>query len=100
MSWPLLLVACAGCFGLKALGALLPRRVLDHRVVKEAAPLLPVAVLVALVVVNALGSGRQLQPDARVAGMAVAVAAVVRRLPFLAVIVLAASTTAAIRAFT
>lgn len=98
MSWALLLVACAGCFGLKGLGALLPRRFLDRRIVQEAAPLLPVALLVALVLVNAVGSGRRLHPDARLAGMAVAVAAVLGRLPFLAVVVLAAATTAVVRA--
>lgn len=99
MSWPVLLLACVGCYGLKAIGVLLPRRFLDHRVVRDAAPLLPVALLVGLVVVNSLGTGRRLQFDARLPGMAVAFAAVLARLPFLAVVILAAATTAAVRAF-
>ena len=98
MSWPILLLACLGCYALKVFGAVLPRRYLDHPLVREAAPLVPVALLVGLIVVNSLASGRHVQPDARLAGMAVAFAGVLAKVPFLAVVVLAAATTALVRA--
>ena len=98
MSWPLLLLACFGCYCGKALGALLPRRFLDHRIMQEAAPLLPIALLVGLIIVNSIGTGRRIVPDARLAGMAVAFGAVLAKLPFLAIVALAVITTAAVRA--
>ena len=98
MSWPILLLACLGCYVLKVFGAVLPRRYLDHPLVRESAPLIPVALLVGLIVVNAVGLGRHIHPDARLAGMAVAFAAVLAKAPFLAVVVLAAATTALVRA--
>ena len=98
MSWPLLLLACLGCYACKAAGSLLPRRALEHRIVQGAAPLVSIALLVGLVVVNAVGSGRRIQIDARLAGMAMAFGLVLARLPFLVVVVLAAATTAAVRA--
>ena len=98
MSWAVLLLACVGCYALKVFGALLPRRYLDHPLVRESAPMIPVALLVGLIVVNSLASGRHIQFDARLAGMAVALVAVMAKVPFLAVVVLATATTALVRA--
>lgn len=97
MSWSAVLLASFGVYALKALGAVVPRRVVEHPRVQAAAPLLPVALLVALVVVNALGAGRALRLDARLAGMGIAVVLILRRAPFLVIVVAAAAATAVVR---
>lgn len=96
-TWSAVLLAAAGCFALKALGWAVPARVLESERVRRVAALLPVALLAALVVVQAFAAGRSLQLDARAAGLAVAVVAVVLRAPFLLVVVLAAVTAALLR---
>jgi hypothetical protein len=96
-TWAAVLLTAAGCFALKLLGWSVPARVLEHDRVRRTALLLPVALLAGLVVVQAFSTGRSLQLDARAAGLAVAVVAVVARAPFLAVVVLAALTAALLR---
>lgn len=97
--WTTVLVASAGCFLLKLLGWSLPGRVLENERVRRTVVLVPVALLAALVVVQAFSRGHALQLDARAAGLAVAALAVVLRAPFLAVVMLAAATAALVRAF-
>ena len=96
-TWTVVLVASLGCFLLKALGWAVPGRVLERERVRRAAVLVPLALLAALVVVQAFASGRSLQLDARAAGLAVAAVALACRAPFLVVVVLAALTAAAVR---
>ncbi|MDT7572077.1 MAG: hypothetical protein QOE05_2251 [Actinomycetota bacterium] len=96
-TWTAVLVASAGCFLLKLLGWAVPSRVLDNDRTRRAVVLLPVALLAALVVVQAFASGRHLQLDARAAGLGVAALAVLLRAPFLLVVVLAAATAALLR---
>ena len=97
MIWTAVLLAAAGCYLLKLLGMSIPAAVLEHPVVERVADLLPVALLAALVAVQALASGNDLVPDARLAGLAVAVVALVLRAPFIVVVGLAASTAAVVR---
>jgi hypothetical protein len=97
MSWAPVLLASAGCFLLKLLGWSVPSRVLERERVRRAAVLLPVALLGALVVVQAFSAGRHLQLDARAAGLGVAAVAVLLRAPFLLVVALAAVTAALLR---
>lgn len=96
-TWTAVLLTAAGCFLLKVLGWAMPSRILDNDRVHRVAVLLPVALLAGLVVVQAFSTGRSLQLDARAAGLAVAIAAVLLRAPFLVVVVLAAATAALIR---
>lgn len=96
-TWTAVLVASAGCFALKLLGWSVPARLLESERVRRTTLFLPVALLAGLVVVEAFASGRSLQLDARAAGLAVAVVAVLLRAPFLLVVVLAAATAALIR---
>jgi hypothetical protein len=75
--WTAVLVASAGCFALKLAGWSLPARWLEHERLQRAAVLLPVALLAALVVVQAFaatgsGDGSGLVLDARAAGLVVA----------------------------
>jgi branched-subunit amino acid transport protein len=95
--WTAVLLASAGCFLLKLLGWAVPGRVLDNDRVRRAVVLLPVALLAALVVVQAFAHARSLRLDARAAGLAVAAVAVLLRAPFLVVVVLAAATAALLR---
>jgi branched-subunit amino acid transport protein len=98
MIWAAVLVTAAGCYLLKLVGLSVPERVLSSRLVRAVTALLPVALLAALAVVQTFGSGRSLHPDARAAGLAFAVLALVARAPFIAVVVGAAAVAALIRA--
>jgi uncharacterized membrane protein len=96
--WVLVLATAGGCYLLKLAGYLVPARVLDEPRVRRLVELLPVALLAALVVVEALASGRHLQWDGpRLAGFAAGAVAVWRRAPFLAVVVIAAAVAALLR---
>lgn len=97
MIWTAVLLAALGCYLLKLLGMSVPGAVLEHPVVERVADLLPVALLAALVAVQALADGSGLVPDARLAGVAVAVVALLLRAPFIVVVGLAALTAALIR---
>ena len=93
MIWLAVLLTASGCYALKLTGWLVPLRRGTHLV-----ELLPVALLSALVVVQALADGRSLVLDARAAGLAVAAVALWRRAPFLVVVLSAAATAALLRA--
>jgi hypothetical protein len=97
--WFAVLAASVGCYALKLAGLSVPPSLLDAPRVRKVAELLPIALLAALVVVQTFATGRHLSLDARAAGIAVAIAALVARAPFLVVVTLAAGVTAAIRAF-
>jgi hypothetical protein len=98
MTWAGVVFGAAGCYALKALGLSVPRRVLDHPRVQHVAALLPVALLAALAATQTFADGRDLVVDARAAGVAVALVAIRLRAPFIVVVVLAAATSAAVRA--
>ena len=96
--WILVGATIAGCYLLKLAGYLVPARLLDHPRIRRLVELVPVALLAALVVVEAIANGRQLDLDGpRLAGLAVAAVAVWRRAPFLVVVVAAALTAALLR---
>jgi branched-subunit amino acid transport protein len=96
--WTLVAGTVLGCYLLKLAGYLVPASVLDRPMVRRLVELLPVALLAALVVVEALANGRHLDFDGpRLAGVAVAAVAVWRRAPFLVVVVLAGLTAALLR---
>ena len=60
--------------------------------------LLPAALLAALAIVSTVGNGSSVVIDARLVGLVVAGVALWRRVPFVAVIVLASAATAIVRA--
>jgi hypothetical protein len=99
-AWVAILVTAAGCYALKLAGLTVPARWLDRRSVRRTAELGPVALLAALVVVEAFGHGKALTVDARAAGLAVGAGAVILRAPFAVVVVAAAATAAVLRALT
>ena len=98
--WIALVATAAGCYLLKYAGLAAPRRVLDNPWLRRFAVAVPLALLAALIAVQALGDGQGLHWDtARMAGVGAAVLALVLRAPFLVVVVAAVGTTAALRAF-
>jgi uncharacterized membrane protein len=96
--WLLVGGTALGCYLLKLAGYLVPARLLDVPRIRRLVEVLPVALLAALVVVEAVGNGRHLDFDGpRLAGFGVAAVAVWRKAPFLVVVVLAGLTAALIR---
>ena len=87
MIWAALLVASAACYAIKLAGLSLPRRFLAGPRVQRIIPLLPVALLAALVATQTFAIGRHLVLDVRAASLVVAVVAVLLRAPFLVVVV-------------
>lgn len=100
MSWTPILLAAVGCALLKQAGWALPRHWLERERLQRAAALMPVALLAALVAVQAFGTDGQPALDARAAGLAVAACLLAVRAPFLLVIAGAAATAALLRAVT
>jgi branched-subunit amino acid transport protein len=97
VTWAAIIGAGIGCYLLKLAGMSIPGRVLERPLVERIADLIPVALLSALVAVQVFASGTELTLDARAAGLAVAVVALLLRAPFLVVVVAAALTAALLR---
>lgn len=96
--WTAVLLACLLAYALKLGGYVVPHAWLEIPWVARVTPLLPVALLSALVVTQAfLAPEGTMVVDARAAGVAVAVVALLLRAPFLVVVVLAAATAAVVR---
>jgi branched-subunit amino acid transport protein len=95
--WAAIFVTALGCYLLKLAGLSIPDRVLDRPFVQRLADLIPVALLGALVAVQALSTGQDIEIDARLAGFAAGVVALLLRAQFIVVVVVAAATTALLR---
>jgi len=97
VTWTAILLSAAGCYLLKLVGLSMPQRLLEHPVVARVAALLPVVLLASLAAVQTFADGTRLVVDARLAGVAAAVVALLLRAPFLVVVVAAAGTAALVR---
>lgn len=97
MIWAGVLAASAACYGLKLAGLSLPQRLLENARIQRTVPLIPVALLAALVATQTFSTGRHLVVDVRAAALAVAIVAVLLRAPFLVVVAVAAATAALLR---
>ncbi|TMD14481.1 MAG: AzlD domain-containing protein [Chloroflexi bacterium] len=97
MIWAGLLVASVSCYALKLAGLSLPQRWLQDRRIQRTVPLIPIALLAALVATQTFATGRHLVLDVRAAALVVALAAVVLRAPFLVVVAVAGATAALLR---
>jgi branched-subunit amino acid transport protein len=95
--WAGVLAASAACYALKLAGMSLPRRLLEDPRLQRTVPLLPIALLAALVATQTFSTGHSLVLDARAAALGVAIVAVLLRAPFLVVVVAAAATAALLR---
>jgi uncharacterized membrane protein len=95
--WFAVVMGSVGCYVLKLAGLSVPRGVLADRRVQRIAETLPIALLATLVAVQTFSNGTRLALDARAGGLAVALAAVLLRAPFLVVVALAVGVTAGLR---
>lgn len=98
MIWAGVIIASASCYALKLAGLSLPQRWLQDPRFQRTVPLIPIALLAALVGTQTFSTGQHLVLDVRAAALAVAVVAVVLRAPFLVVVAVAAATAALLRA--
>jgi branched-subunit amino acid transport protein len=96
--WAAVLTTAGGCYLLKLAGLSVPERVLASARVRTVSALLPIALLAALTAVQVFGHGKGVALDARAAGLAFAVVALVMRAPFLVVVIGAAAVAALVRA--
>jgi branched-subunit amino acid transport protein len=97
MMWAGILVACAACYGLKLAGLSLPASVLQDTRVQRTVPLVPVALLAALVATQTFSTGQHLVIDVRTISLIVAIGMVLLRAPFLVVVAAATATAALLR---
>jgi uncharacterized membrane protein len=96
--WLAVIIASAGCAGLKLAGFVVPARLLESSLARRVLEAVPVALLSALVAVSTFATGSHLLLDSRVAGLAVALVLVALRAPFLVVVVAACATAAGVHA--
>lgn len=83
-------------FLLKITGHSVPKRFLSHPRILKINTLIPIALLSALVAVQSFTQGPRLVADQRLAGVGVAVLALILRAPFPVVVISAAATSAAL----
>lgn len=95
--WIAVIAASVLSFAQKWLGYQVPQDVLERPRISRITTLLPIALLGALVATQTATSGSELVLDARLAALAVAVALLIARAPFLVVVVGAAGAAAALR---
>lgn len=96
--WIAIVGASVIAFALKFAGYTVPPAFLEKPRVSRVTTLLPAALLAALVVMQTFTTGPVLVLDARGAGLAAAIIALLLRAPFIVVVVAAAGTAAALRA--
>jgi hypothetical protein len=97
--WTAVVLAAGLAYATKLAGHLVPPGWLAGRATGRALTLLPVALLAALVGVQTVSApGPSLVLDARVAGLAAALVALLLRAPFLVVLLVAAAVAAGARA--
>ncbi len=97
MTWAAILLGSAGCYLLKLAGLSVPTRWLELPRVRQAAAVVPVALLAALVAVQVAADGERLVLDGRAVGLAAATVALLLRAPFLVVVAVAAGAAALVR---
>jgi uncharacterized membrane protein len=97
MIWAGVLVASVACYGLKLAGLSLPQSWLRDPRIQSTVPLIPVALLAALVAIQTFSTGQHLVLDVRAASLVVAIIAVALRAPFLVVVIAGAATAALLR---
>lgn len=98
MSWLAVGLVCLGCYLEKLLGMAVPASALARRpLLATLAGRLPAALLAALIVTGAVVRGHGLVVDARLAGLAAAVALLLVRAPLVVVVLAAAIVTAGLR---
>lgn len=91
------LLASLICYLLKLAGFLAPQRLLENQSIKSINNFIPLAMLSALVAVQAFASGQQLTIDPRTAGLVIAVISLLLKRSFITTVIAATITTALVR---
>jgi len=99
MSWTFILLLAVCAYGLKLLGAVVIGQREMPLALQRCLLLIPAALLAGLIAKDTFTTGQSYAIDARAAGLAVAVLATWRKLPFAIVILAGVGTTALIRVF-
>jgi len=94
LTWSVLGATSALCYAIKLVGYFIPARWLANDRLQRINSLIPVVLLSALVVAQALAVKTHVVLDHRLAGLAAAFAALIARAPFPVVVVSAALTSA------
>jgi len=94
MLWVVLLATSSLCFAIKFVGHSVPERWLANARLQRINTLIPIALLSALVMAEGLVTKTHIVLDHRLAGLAVALAALFAKAPFPVVVVAAALTSA------
>lgn len=97
MTWGLVLGLSVAAFSLKFLGAVVIGQRTMAPALQRSLLLIPAALLAGLITKDTFTAGQEIVFDERALGLAVAVVATWRRLPFIAVIVLGVGSTAVLR---
>lgn len=98
MTWTLVLVLALVAYAFKVTGLVILGGRQLPAVVDRCLALIPAALVAALIVKDTFATGQTLVVDARAAGVGVAAILAWRRMPLIAVIVVGAAVTAAVRA--
>ena len=97
--WFPVLAASLGAFALKLIGYFVPAAWMENQTFKRITGLLPIGLLSGLIVVQSIGDKQSLVVDGRLAAVVIAIVASWKKAPFIVIILLAASLTAAGRHF-
>ncbi len=100
MTWTFVFALAATAYAFKVLGLVLVGDRQLPLVLGRCLALIPAALIAAIVVKDSFSVGQHLQLDARAAGVAAAAIAAWRKAPLIAVIMIGAAVTAALRALT
>jgi len=98
VTWAFVFALAATAYGFKVLGLVLVGDRQLPPILGRCLALIPAALIAAIVVKDTSSVGQHLQLDARAAGVAAAAVAAWRKAPLIAVIVIGAAVTAALRA--
>ncbi len=98
MTWTFVFALAATAYGFKVLGLVLVGERQLPPMLDRCLALIPAALIAAIVVKDTFSIGQQLQLDARAVGVAAAAIAAWRKAPLIAVIIIGAAVTAALRA--
>ena len=99
MTWTFIILLGASAYGLKLLGAVIIGQREMPLSLQRCLLLIPAALLAGLIAKDTFTTGQQYAIDARAAGLAVAILATWRKLPFAVVVIGGVGATALIRVF-
>lgn len=92
-------IASLGAYALKITGYFVPQKLMDNQRFRNVSGLLPIGLLGGLIMVQTFANGMSLTLDGRVLGLVVAIPLLLKKAPFIVVVLSAALVTAAARHF-